>query len=85
MRKLQIKRSFNRKTFEPYVTFYYEGDSITGKIPCEFVQHLKRVVDSKSWPEVFEEVMRTDYMSSSFEAPLTWEEYINAEVIEEDE
>ena len=84
MRKLQVKRSLNRKTFRPYVTFYYEGDSITSKIPCEFVQDLKRVVDSKCWPEVFEEVMRTDYMSSSFEAPLTWEEYINAEVIEDE-
>ena len=84
MRKLQVKRSHNRKTFEPYVTFYYEGDSITSKIPCEIVQELKRLVDSKCWSEVFEEVMRRDYMSSSFEAPLTWEEYINAEEIEDE-
>ena len=85
MRKLQVKRSLRKKTFEPLVTFYHEGDPITSKISCEFIREVKRITEPKYWPEAFESLMRTDYMLSSFEAPLTWEEYINAEVIEDDE
>lgn len=86
MRKLQKELHYESNTFVPYQIFYQDGEAITDSIPLEatmFMRFYDGSMDAK-FEEQFKMMMRQHMLSPETPA-LTWEEYRNAELIDEEE